>query len=61
MTGETSYQDINEQIGKVQKEQSNLGNSAKGMKEQSDKFDRQKESLQGLADVSSAVGNSFQP
>lgn len=59
MTGETSYQDINEQIGKVQKEQSNLGNSAKGMKEQSDKFDRQKESLQGLADVSSAVGNSF--
>ena len=59
MTGETSYQDINEQIGKVQKEQSNLGNSAKGMKDQSDKFDRQKESLQGLADVSSAVGNSF--
>ena len=59
MTGETSYQDINEQIGKVQKEQSNLGNSAKGMKEQSDKFDKQKESLQGLADVSSAVGNSF--
>lgn len=59
LTGETSYQDINEQIGKVQKEQSNLGNSAKEMKEQSDKFDRQKESLQGLADVSSAVGNSF--
>lgn len=59
MTGETSYQDINDQIGKVQKEQSNLGNSAKEMKEQSDKFDRQKESLQGLADVSSAVGNSF--
>lgn len=59
MTGETSYQDLNEQIVKVQKEQSNLGNSAKGMKEQSDKFDRQKESLQGLADVSSAVGNSF--
>ena len=59
MTGETSYQDINEQIGKVQKEQSNLGNSAKGMKEQSDKFDKQKESLQGLADVSSSVGNSF--
>ena len=29
------------------------------MKDQSDKFDRQKESLQGLADVSSAVGNSF--
>lgn len=59
MTGETSYQDINDQIGKVQKEQSNLGNSAKGMKDQSDKFDKQKESLQGLADVSSAVGNSF--
>lgn len=59
MTGETSYQDINDQIGKVQKEQSNLGNSAKEMKEQSDKFDRQKESLQGLADVSSSVGNSF--
>lgn len=59
MTGETSYQDINDQIVKVQKEQSNLGNSAKGMKEQSDKFDRQKESLQGLADVSSSVGNSF--
>lgn len=59
MTGETSYQDINDQIGKVQKEQSNLGNSAKEMKEQSDKFDRQKKSLQGLADVSSSVGNSF--
>lgn len=59
MTGETSYQDISKQIGKVQKEQSNLGNSAKEMKEQSDKFDRQKESLQGLADVSSSVGNGF--
>lgn len=59
LTGETSYQDINEQIGKVQEQQTNLGNSAKEMKEQSDKFDRQKESLQGLADVSSAVGNSF--
>ena len=59
MTGETSYQGVVDQLGKVQKEQSNLGNSAKGMKEQSDKFDRQKESLQGLADVSSAVGNSF--
>ena len=59
MTGETSYQDINEQISKVQEQQTNLGNSAKGMKEQSDKFDKQKESLQGLADVSSAVGNSF--
>ena len=59
MTGETSYQDINEQIGKVQEQQTNLGNSAKGMKDQSDKFDKQKESLQGLADVSSAVGNSF--
>lgn len=59
MTGETSYQDINEQIGKVQEQQSNLGNSAKEMKEQSDKFDRQKESLQGLADVSSSVGSGF--
>ena len=59
MTGETSYQDINDQIGKVQKEQSNLGNSAKGMKDQSDKFDKQKESLQGLADVSSTVGSGF--
>lgn len=59
MTGETSYQDINEQIGKVQKEQSNLGNSAKGIKDQSDKFDKQKESLQGLADVSSSVGSGF--
>lgn len=59
MTGETSYQDINDQISKVQEQQSNLGNSAKGMKEQSDKFDKQKESLQGLADVSSTVGNSF--
>lgn len=59
MTGETSYQDINDQISKVQEQQTNLGNSAKEMKEQSDKFDRQKESLQGLADVSSSVGNSF--
>lgn len=59
MTGETSYQDINEQISKVQEQQTNLGNSAKGMKEQSDKFDKQKESLQGLADVSSTVGSGF--
>ena len=59
MTGETSYQDINEQIGKVQEQQTNLGNSAKGMKDQSDKFDKQKESLQGLADVSSSVGSGF--
>ena len=59
MTGETNYQNINEQIEKVQEQQANLGNSAKGMKDQSDKFDRQKESLQGLADVSSSVGNSF--
>lgn len=59
MTGETSYQDINEQIGKVQEQQANLGNSAKGMKDQSDKFDKQKESLQGLADVSSSVGSGF--
>lgn len=59
MTGETSYQDINDQISKVQEQQSNLGNSAKGMKEQSDKFDKQKESLQGLADVSSSVGSGF--
>lgn len=59
MTGETSYQDINEQISKVQEQQTNLGNSAKGMKDQSDKFDKQKESLQGLADVSSSVGSGF--
>lgn len=59
MTGETSYQDINDQISKVQEQQTNLGNSAKGMKDQSDKFDRQKESLQGLADVSSSVGSGF--
>ena len=59
MTSETSYQDIDKQIVKVQKEQSNLGNSAKEIKDQSDKFDRQKESLQGLADVSSSVGNGF--
>ena len=59
MTGETSYQDINDQISKVQEQQANMSNSAKGMKDQSDHFDKQKESLQGLADVSSAVGNSF--
>ena len=59
ITGETSYQDINEQISKVQEQQSNLGNSAKGMKDQSDKFDKQKESLQGLADVSSSVGSGL--
>ena len=59
MTGETSYQDINDQISKVQEQQTNVGNSAKGMKDQSDKFDKQKESLQGLADVSSSVGSGF--
>lgn len=59
MTGETSYQDINDQISKVQEQQTNLGNSAKEMKDQSDKFDKQKESLQGLADVSSSVGSGF--
>lgn len=59
MTGETGYQDINDQISKVENQQSKLGDSAKGMKDQSDKFDKQKESLQGLADVSSSVGNGF--
>lgn len=59
MTGETSYQDINDQIGKVQEQQTNLGNSVKGMKDQSDKFDKQKESLQCLADVSSSVGSGL--
>lgn len=59
MTGETSYQGIIDQLGKVKNEQSKLGGNAKQMTDQSKIYAQQAESLQGLADVSSTVGNSF--
>lgn len=59
MTGETSYQDVIDQIDKVKKEQSKLGGNAKQMTDQNKAYDKQAESLQGLADVSSSVGNGF--
>lgn len=59
MTGETSYQAVIDQIEKVKNEQSKLGGNAKQMTDQSKIYAQQAESLQGLADVSSAVGGSF--
>lgn len=58
-TGEESYQNIVNQIDKVNNEQSNLGNTAKDFKDQTEKFDRQKQSLEGLADVSSSTSTAF--
>ena len=59
MTGETSYQGVVDQLGNVKEQQSKLGGNAKQMNEQNKAYAKQAESLQGLADVSSSVGNGF--
>lgn len=59
MMGESSYQNILEQLENVNSQQSRLGSSAKSMKDQTDSFDREKKSLENLADTASSVGNGF--
>lgn len=58
-TGEESYTDILTQLSKVNSEQANLGENAKNIKEQNDKFESQKNTLEGLADMSGQVGGAF--
>ena len=58
-TGEESYTDILTQLAKVNGEQANLGENAKNIKEQNEKFESQKNTLEGLADMSGQVGGAF--
>ena len=58
-TGEESYTDILTQLSKVNSEQANLGENAKNIKEQNEKFETQKNTLEGLADMSGQVGGAF--
>lgn len=58
-TGEESYTDILSQLSRVNSEQANLGENAKNIKEQNEKFDSQKNTLEGLADMSGQVGGAF--
>ena len=58
-TGEESYIDILTQLSKVNSEQANLGENAKNIKEQNEKFESQKNTLEGLADMSGQVGGAF--
>lgn len=58
-TGEESYTDILTQLSKVNGEQANLGENAKNIKEQNEKFESQKNTLEGLADMSGQVGGAF--
>lgn len=58
-TGEESYTDILTQLVKVNGEQANLGENAKNIKEQNEKFESQKNTLEGLADMSGQVGGAF--
>ena len=58
-TGEESYTDILTQLSKVNSEQANLGENAKNIKEQNEKFESQKNTLEGLADMSGQVGGAF--
>lgn len=58
-TGEESYTDILTQLAKVNGEQANLGENAKNIKEQNEKFENQKNTLEGLADMSGQVGGAF--
>lgn len=58
-TGEESYTDILTQLSKVNTEQANLGEQAKDIKEQNEKFETQKNTLEGLADMSGQVGGAF--
>lgn len=58
-TGEESYTDILSQLSRVNNEQANLGEQAKNIKEQNEKFESQKNTLEGLADMSGQVGGAF--
>lgn len=58
-TGEESYIDILTKLSKVNSEQANLGENAKNIKEQNEKFETQKNTLEGLADMSGHVGGAF--
>lgn len=58
-TGEESYTNILTQLAKVNSEQANLGEKAKNIKEQNEKFESQKNTLEGLADMSGQVGGAF--
>ena len=58
-TGEESYTDILSQLSRVNNEQANLGENAKNIKEQNEKFESQKNTLEGLADMSGQVGGAF--
>lgn len=58
-TGEESYTNILTQLAKVNGEQANLGENAKNIKEQNEKFELQKNTLEGLADMSGQVGGAF--
>lgn len=58
-TGEESYTNILTQLAKVNGEQTNLGEQAKNIKEQNEKFESQKNTLEGLAEMSGNVGGAF--
>lgn len=58
-TGEESYTNILSQLSRVNNEQANLGEQAKNIKEQNEKFESQKNTLEGLADMSGQVGGAF--
>lgn len=58
-TGEESYTNILSQLSRVNNEQANLGEQAKNIKEQNEKFENQKNTLEGLADMSGQVGGAF--
>lgn len=58
-TGEESYTNILSQLSRVNNEQANLGEQAKNIKEQNEKFEIQKNTLEGLADMSGHVGGAF--
>lgn len=58
-TGEESYIDILSQLSRVNNEQANLGENAKNIKEQNEKYESQKNTLEGLADMSGQVGGAF--
>lgn len=58
-TGEESYTYILTQLSRVNASQANLGEQAKNIKEQNEKFETQKNTLEGLADMSGHVGGAF--
>lgn len=58
-TGEESYTNILTLLSRVNNEQANLGENAKEIKEQNEKFESQKNTLEGLAEMSGNVGGAF--